>query len=396
MLLVASVAQGLAFGFYGPARVAFAAKLVGPDQLGNAITLSMLSLNGTRVFAPAFAGMLAGHRLLRDRWRLPGRARCSRRARSSNCSGVRTAPSRSRRPAGTRSPTSPTVSATSPPIPALRRLLVSSFFVIMFGFNYVAFIPALVKDTFGLSDGYVGVLMSASAIGAVIVALAIARHADGPHAMQLMLVSGAVFGCSVVALGVAPTFWTAFVVVGAIGAGATGYQSLSNTLALSMSDEGHRGRVQSLLMLSFAGFGIAALPLGLLAEVIGLRPAIVLMGVVATGACGAYAVAERTAAGAGVRRRGQPLSDFEFAGHVAASGRLPAVPAGRRGVDLRALEQRFEYTPHGRSARRRRRRGGIPPGRHPRRPSYVATVGAEDRRGRHRTDSAWSSSGGAR
>ena len=60
MLLVASVAQGLAFGFYGPARVAFAAKLVGPDQLGNAITLSMLSLNGTRVFAPAFAGMLAG------------------------------------------------------------------------------------------------------------------------------------------------------------------------------------------------------------------------------------------------------------------------------------------------------------------------------------------------
>ena len=182
--------------------------------------------------------------------------------------------------------------------PALRRLLVSSFFVIMFGFNYVAFIPALVKDTFGLSDGYVGVLMSASAIGAVIVALAIARHADGPHAMQLMLVSGAVFGCSVVALGVAPTFWTAFVVVGAIGAGATGYQSLSNTLALSMSDEGHRGRVQSLLMLSFAGFGIAALPLGLLAEVIGLRPAIVLMGVVATGACGAYAVAERTASSA--------------------------------------------------------------------------------------------------
>ena len=28
----------------------------------------------------------------------------------------------------------------------------------MFGFNYVAFIPALVKDTFGLTDGYVGVL----------------------------------------------------------------------------------------------------------------------------------------------------------------------------------------------------------------------------------------------
>ena len=53
--------------------------------------------------------------------------------------------------------------------------------------------------------------------------------------------------------------------------------------------------MQSLLTLSFAGFGIAALPLGLLAEVIGLRLAIGLMGVVATCACAAFVVAERAA-----------------------------------------------------------------------------------------------------
>ena len=60
MLLLASMAQGLAFAFYGPARIAMAAELVGRDQLGNAITLSMLSMSGTRVFAPALAGFLAG------------------------------------------------------------------------------------------------------------------------------------------------------------------------------------------------------------------------------------------------------------------------------------------------------------------------------------------------
>ena len=60
MLLMASMAQGLAFAFYGPARVAMAAELVGREQLGNAITLSLLSMNGTRVFAPALAGFLAG------------------------------------------------------------------------------------------------------------------------------------------------------------------------------------------------------------------------------------------------------------------------------------------------------------------------------------------------
>lgn len=294
MLAVASVAQGVAFGFYGPARVAFAAKLVGADQLGNAITLSMLSLNGTRVFAPAFAGMLAGIAF----FGIGGAYLVS--AGFSACAFVQLMRCPNGAPVVERERTNPFVDIADgvryvAAFPALRRLLVSSFFVIMFGFNYVAFIPALVKDTFGLSDGYVGVIMSASAIGAVAVAISIARQADGPRAFQLMMMSAAVFAGSVMALGVAPTFVAAFVVTIFIGAGATGYQSLSNTLALSLSDEEHRGRVQSLLMLSFAGFGIAALPLGLLAEVIGLRPAIVLMGLVALGAGVVFFVLDRRA-----------------------------------------------------------------------------------------------------
>lgn len=292
MLLAAAVAQGLAFGFYGPARVAFAAKLVGAEHLGNAITLSMLSLNGTRVFAPAFAGMLAGIAFFGiggaylvsaalSALALVALARCPEGTATQRATGS--------------NPFVDILDGISyvAGAPALRRLLVSSFFVIMFGFNYVAFIPALVKDTFELSDGYVGVLMSASAIGAIAVALSLARHADGPRAYHLMVVSAAVFGGAVLLLGVAPTFVTAFVVVGLVGAGATGYQSLSNTLALGLADEGHRGRVQSLLMLSFAGFGIAALPLGLLAEQIGLRPAIMLMGVVAMAAAGTFSFLDR-------------------------------------------------------------------------------------------------------
>jgi MFS family permease len=292
MLLVASVAQGLAFGFYGPARVSFAAKLVGSDQLGNAITLSMLSLNGTRVFAPAFAGMLAGIAFfgiggaylvsaVMSAAAFVQLLRCPEGAVTQQASG--------------QNPISDIVDGVRyvAAFPALRRLIVSSFFVIMFGFNYVAFIPALVKDTFELTDGYVGVIMSASAIGAVVVALLIARHADGPYAARLMIISAFCFGGAVILLGIAPTFVSAFLVVVLVGAGATGYQSLSNTIALGMANESHRGRVQSLLMLSFAGFGIAALPLGLLAEQIGLRPAISIMGIVATAAAVAYVVAER-------------------------------------------------------------------------------------------------------
>jgi hypothetical protein len=60
-----------------------------------------------------------------------------------------------------------------------------------------------------------------------------------------------------------------------------------------MTGDTHQGRVQSLMMLSFAGFGIAAAPLGLLAEVIGLRTAIVVMGSVTLATAIGYAVLER-------------------------------------------------------------------------------------------------------
>ncbi len=46
----------------------------------------------------------------------------------------------------------------------------------MFGFNYVVFIPALVKDTFDLdNDGWVGLISSAASVGAVAVGLWLGR-----------------------------------------------------------------------------------------------------------------------------------------------------------------------------------------------------------------------------
>ena len=177
--------------------------------------------------------------------------------------------------------------------PHLRRLVLSSFVIIMFGFNYVAFIPALVKGEFGLGDGWVGIIMSASSIGAVAVALPLASRADGAGVWKLMVVSGLVFGTGVIALGLSPLFGVGVLVVAFIGAGTTGYQSLSNSIALNMTGDTHQGRVQSLMMLSFAGFGIAAAPLGLLAEAIGLRSAIGVMGAVTLTTVIGYGLLER-------------------------------------------------------------------------------------------------------
>ena len=292
MLLVAAVTQGVAFGFLGPTRVAFTSEIVGRDQLGNAITLSMLSMNGTRVIAPAFAGALAGLVFVGI-----GGAYVVSAAFSllSFVLYVRCPPGSAPRATSTASPFAEIVDGVRyvRARPHLRRLVLSSFVIIMFGFNYVAFIPALVKGEFGLGDGWVGVIMSASSIGAVAVAVPLASRADGAGVWKLMVVSGMVFGASVIALGLSPLFGLGVLVVAFIGAGTTGYQSLSNSIALNMTGDTHQGRVQSLMMLSFAGFGIAAAPLGLLAEVIGLRSAIVLMGAVTLATVIGYGLLER-------------------------------------------------------------------------------------------------------
>jgi MFS family permease len=65
-----------------------------------------------------------------------------------------------------------------------------------------------------------------------------------------------------------------------IGAATSAFQSLNGSLILSIADMAFHGRVQSLIMLSFSAFGLAALPFGMLADAVGLRETMAGMGVV--------------------------------------------------------------------------------------------------------------------
>lgn len=284
---VSASLQGMAFGFYGPARVAYAAEIVGRDQLANAITLSLLSMNGTRVFAPSLAGALAGVALVGIGGVYLIGAAFSLMALLSLV-GL---PARTPTPSG-RNALLELVDGVRyvGRIPRLRRLVVLSLVTIMFGFNYVSFMPALVKGAFDRGDAAVGIAMSASAVGAVLVAIPVASFGDGPMGHRLMIVAGLLFGVAVATLSISGEFWVALIVIALAGAATTTFQSLSNSIALGWAEDQYQGRVQSLMMLAFAGFGLAALPLGFLAEAIGLETALAVMGAVTLAASIAYAV----------------------------------------------------------------------------------------------------------
>ncbi len=274
--------------FSGPARVAFSADLVGREQLGNAIALSLpkherhsnlcsvvgrcagrlgrFSASVVRIWwpgatsrwwrmvvllrLPAFPGTRMVARP-RPRWR----QRTSRWRSRSVGTSLRPAGGDDRRCALRGSPN--------------HRCAVwclTSFFIVMFGFNYVAFYPAMVEGVSSVStNAWVGYISSASALGAVSVSLfrwpaeptrAWAKIGHDPRRAFF-------FGhrCDRVRSGPG-TSGSPFAIIGLCRIGAnTVYQTLSNTMALeSWPTTAHQGRVQSLMQLSFAGFGIAAAP----------------------------------------------------------------------------------------------------------------------------------------
>ena len=81
---------------------------------------------------------------------------------------------------------------------------------------------------------------------------------------------------------VAPVFPLALLIGVLLGAGEIGFISLNQGLSMRFSDPAYHGRVQSLLMMGFAFFGIVAFPLGLLVDRIGIRETLFIEGALAT------------------------------------------------------------------------------------------------------------------
>jgi len=291
MLVAAGAVQGVAFSVLGPARMAFTGELVGPGLLGNAIVLQQMAMNGTRVLGPSVAGVLLGVPAVGA-----GGVYLVSTALLVVAAGA-TAGLPPGRPA-TASTTSPMSELTEAvryvrARPDLALLVATAFVVVVAAFPYIAFLPSIADELFDVGATGFGILSAATAVGAVVVSLLLARHADGARAALLQRLAGIGFGGGVVALALAPSFAVALLAAVLLGGASSGYQSMNNSLVLARTDRAFHGRVQALNMLSFSGFGMAALPLGALADAVGLRVTLTGMGAVALVAMAVSSVAGR-------------------------------------------------------------------------------------------------------
>ena len=292
MLLGASVLQAIAFAVFGPARMAFLGEVVPRGSLGSSVSMLLVNNELNRVVGPAVSGVVVGAVSY-------GIEVVFLTSAALNALGVVTT---FRMPAGRPSQVDVRRSPMAELVDGIRYvarderlapLLWCGFGVTMAGLPYVAFLPTVSSDLFGMGSAGYGVLSATSAAGAVVVGLLLGRRSRHGSEARTFLVAGVVFGVAVGAMAVAPTFWVAVVVLLAVGGANLAFQTANQSLLLALSEMGYHGRIQGLVMMSFGAFGIAALPLGALADTIGLRWTFAGMGVAVLLVMGLFALATR-------------------------------------------------------------------------------------------------------
>mgnify|MGYP000848395813 CR=1 FL=1 len=282
MLVVAGFVQGAGFAFVGPARQAFIGDLVDRSAIGNAVVLQQLSMNSTRVIGPSLAGAFIAISVIGiggvyymttlgffvatfTMLRLPPGNPKPRETKVSPLAdmadGVRYVKQR----------------------PSITLLVLTSFAVIMVGFPYQSFLPSVAKDVYGVGSGGLGALQSLGAVGAVVATLLVASYAQSKRAWAAQPILAIAFGGSLVGLGLAPNIWLGLVAMVAVGGLAGGFQGVNNALTMSSTESDYQGRVQSISMLSWSLFGLFALPIGIVADHIGIQETLIVMGGVVMG-----------------------------------------------------------------------------------------------------------------
>ncbi len=291
-LLVAGGVQATAFAFYLPARIAFITELVAADQITEAVVLSQTAQEAMRVIGPALAGVLigaswfgtggiflaaAGTSLLAGVVLVglpPGapRHRVDRSPLAEMADGLRYVRARS----------------------AIALVALTTVGVVIVGFPYLTFLPALADERFDVGAGGYGVMSGVAGLGAVVAGLLSPRSRwMAARPWRVIAVSGAAFGVALGALGLADAYPVALAALALVGASGLVFQTSTQSLLLSLSDIEYHGRLQSLVVLGFSGFGLAALPFGLLADAWSLKIVLVVMGVAVVLVAAVFAAARR-------------------------------------------------------------------------------------------------------
>jgi MFS family permease len=275
-LLVAVFFMGCLFPFIMPARQAIVANIVGKQGLSNAMALQMGGMNAARVVAPVLAGGIVA--LTNIRWvylvaiLLYGAAlfSMSRVSKSPPAEGAGSQPVLRDLIGGMQ------YVANDPPI---RALMVLSIVPILLAMPFQSLLVVFADDIWHVGDGGLGILQAFAGVGGIMGSLYVAWHGESQTPLRLMMASILGFAATLFLFALSPWFLMALPFVLIADVFANVFNTTNGTAIQVLIPDEVRGRVMSLMMMTFGLTPLGTVPVGALAQAFGAPIAVAIASV---------------------------------------------------------------------------------------------------------------------
>jgi MFS family permease len=278
-IVALAIVQGVVNAFDMPARQAFLVEMVDSRQdLPNAIALNSSMVNGARLIGPALAGVVIA---------AVGEAWCflidgfSYLAVIVSLLLMRLATSGDLRPASTANVGEQLRDGwnyVSDSLP-IRSILLLLALISLAGMPYTVLMPVIASEVLHGGPNTLGVLMSATGVGALLGAFTLAmRRSVLGLGMRIVICSG-LFGLGLIVFGWSTNVWLSLAVLPVIGFAMMQHMAASNTILQTVVDDARRGRVMAFYSMAFQGMApFGSLMAGTLAGHIGVQWTLAISG----------------------------------------------------------------------------------------------------------------------
>ena len=278
-LMVLGVLNGSMFALNMPSRQAIISEIVPRDRVMNAVALNNTSMNLTRAFGPALAGIIIAFFSTALVFYIVSIVYVL-----SALSVVRLKNTVVMPASGRKSVMADIKEGLNYALgdPTLRGLIIMAFLPALFGFTLFALMPAWAREALNVTSFDLGYLMAVMGIGALFGTLGLASMRNLNGRGMILLVISTFWGLSIIGVAFAAEFVSAIFFLIVYGLLSSLYMSLNMTLSQIYADPEKRGRVMSLFMMTFGLMPIGAIPFGEFAEVVGTPQALSISGFVLT------------------------------------------------------------------------------------------------------------------
>jgi MFS family permease len=279
-LFAVALAGGCLLAFDNPARRSFVTQMVSTDDVPNAVTLYSALVNTSRIFGPTLAGALVvtvgfGWCFTIDGISYVAVLLALAMMREAELRPIPVTPRGKRQ-----------VREGIRYVRGVTELRVSFLMLAVIGtlsYNFSVVFPLFVERTLGGGDAQYTLVYAVFSAGSLVGALAVARRRVID--LRLIVIGAALFGVSMIGLGLVPSVAIAFPVVAIVGVSSVSYMTATTALVQVRAEPTMHGRalaLQSALLIGTTPLGGPLL--GALADAHGARLSVFVGAAAALGA----------------------------------------------------------------------------------------------------------------